>query len=255
MNENKRAPGAVPRIAAVLAAIFLAAVFSFAGQDDQDDYFGGPGGKWEIGLTFGGAFPTGAFRENLGHNGFSLDLFAGSRLGNSPFTLGVDVYYMIYGLRSRDEYIGGDIPIQVNVETSNNVLQGLLYLKCQPRNGRMRPYVEVLAGFSYLYTETSLSGTDYPYDEIVSDTNFDDTALCGGGGVGVDILLKRGRRNAAGGRGTEVRLDFKVRYLLGGRAQYLRDDSILYEGGRFTYLYRESATDLVSAQAGLVFVF
>jgi len=255
MSRNHRAPGTTLRIASILAAIFLAAVHSFAGQDYQDNYFGGPGGKWEIGLTFGGAFPTGAFRDNLGHDGFSLDLFAGSRLGNSPFTFGLDVFYMIYGLRSRDEYIGGDIPVQVNVETSNNVLQGLLYLKCQPRNGRMRPYVEVLAGFSYLYTRTSLSGTEYPYDEIVSDTNFDDTTLCEGGGIGVDILLKRGRRNTSGGRGSEIRLDFKVRYLLGGRAQYLRDDSILYEDGRFTYLYRESATNLVSAQAGLLFVF
>jgi hypothetical protein len=193
----------------------------------------------------------GAFRQNLGKDGFSFDLWSGSRLGKSPFSVGLEVYYMIYGLRTRDEYLVTGVPLKVEVETDNNVLQGLVYLRCQPRSGRVRPYVEALAGLSYLYTSTGINGLEYPYDQIASDTNFDDLTVCVGGSVGMDIHLGGGRRNAAGQRSAETRLDFKVRYLVGGRAQYLRDDSIVYDNGKFTYLYRESTTNLLSAQVGI----
>jgi hypothetical protein len=44
------------------AALLLAAVLAFGGQDD---YVPGSG-KWEFGLTVSGAFPMGAFQKNLG---------------------------------------------------------------------------------------------------------------------------------------------------------------------------------------------
>jgi hypothetical protein len=254
MNRVKRVRKTASKVLAVAAAILLAAVFSFGGGDG---YSGMPGGKWEAGLALGGAFPMGAFKNNLGHDGFSLDLWVGSRIKHSPFSVGGEVYFMIYGLRSHDEYLSSGIPLQVEVETSNNLLQGLVYLRCQPRRGRIRPYVEALAGLSYLFTRTSISGTEYPYDEIASSTNFDDLTFCWGGGVGMDIHLSGGRQTTSEVRGTETRLDLKVRYLAGGRAQYLRDDSIVYDSdrGTFTYLFRESTTNLLSVQAGISFNF
>jgi len=238
---------------AAAAAILIVAVSVFG---DQEEYVPGSG-KWEFGLTAGAAFPMGAFRNNLGTIGFNADLFIGRRLGHSPFSLGIDIYYMIYGFRSHDQNLSGDIPVQVEVDTSNNMLQGLIYLRCQPRRGRVRPYVEGLVGGSYLYTRTSISGTNFPWDEITSSTNFDDFTVCAGGGAGLDVHLSGGGRSADGTPKAEVRLDCKVRYLLGGRAQYLRSDSIVYDSERetFTYLFRESTTNLLSAQVGISFNF
>jgi hypothetical protein len=181
----------------------------------------------------------------------------GHRLGRSPITVGVDVYFMIYGDRTHDENLGGAIPLTVEVETSNNVIQGLFYIKGQPLRGRIRPYLEALVGGSYLYTDTTVRGTDYPYNDIASSTNFDDFTFCAGAGAGLDIHLGGGGRTADGTKKADVWLDLKVRYLIGGRAQYLREDSIVYDSNRgtFTYAYRESTTNLLSAQVGVSFTF
>jgi hypothetical protein len=252
MNRAKsiRRTAGITLVAA--AAVFLAAAVSAFGGQDRDESRFLP--KWELGLTLGGAFPMGAFQQNLGTAGVSVDLSMGHRLGRSPFTLGVDVYFMIYGNRTHDEDLGGTIPLTVEVETSNNVIQGLVYLKCQPLRGRIRPYLEALVGGSYLYTDTSISSTNSS-DEIASSTNFDDFTFCAGGGAGLDIHLGGGGRTAFGTRKTDVWLDLKVRYLLGGRAQYLREDSIVSDGRTFTYAYRESTTNLLSAQIGVCLTF
>jgi hypothetical protein len=242
------------RMLVTAAAVLLAAVFAFGGQERNDST---SPVRWEFGLTGGAAFPMGAFKNNLGSIGWSIDGFLGHRIGRSPLTYGFDFYFMNYGDRTHDENLSGTIPLEVQVETSNNLIQGLLYLKCQPSHGRVRPYLEALAGGSYLYTQTSISGTEYPYDEIASSTNFDDFTFCAGGGAGMTIHLGGGRRTAGGSRSTEIWLDIKARYLYGGRAQYLRPDSIVYDSdrGEFTYLYRESKTNLLSAQVGVAFTF
>ncbi len=254
MRTTGRIKKSASKVLAAAAAVLLAAVTALGGQDTNP---AGAPVRWEFGLTGGAAFPMGAFRNNLGQIGWSIDGFLGHRIGRSPFTYGFDFYFMNYGDRTHDENLSGTIPLEVRVETSNNVIQGLLYLKCQPLHGRVRPFLEALAGGSYLYTQTSISGTEYPYDEIASSTNFDDFTFCAGGGAGMDIHLGGGRRTAGGSRSTEIWLDLKVRYLCGGRAQYLREDSIVYDSDRgdFTYFYRESRTNLLSAQVGVSFTF
>lgn len=242
------------RIFVAAAAVLLAAVFAFGGQ--EQNYSTSPV-KWEFGLTGGAAFPMGAFKNNLGSIGWSLDFFGGHRIGRSALSYGLDFYIMNYGDRTHDEFLSGEIPVEVRVETENNVIQGLFYLKCQPRRGQIRPYLEALAGVAYLYTKTWLSGTEYPWNDITSYTNFSDFTVCAGGGAGFAVRLGGGPRGSGGTRTAEILLDFKVRYLYGGRAQYLRDDSIVYDSdrGAFTYLFRESTTNLLSAQAGIMFSF
>ena len=240
-------------LASFTASALLTASLAVAGQARP---FGSAMPKWKFGLTFGGGLPSGAFWDNIGHPGFSIDLSLGHRLGNSPLTLGVDCSFVIYGHTSRTDFISSTVPLEVDVDTENDIIQGLLYLKLQPVRGRVRPYVEALAGINYLFTDTTIAGTDYPYDEISSSTNFDDLALTAGFGAGLGIRLGRQRPQIVdGSKGTQVLLDVKVRYLAGGRAKYLREDSIIPENGSFTYDYRESTTNLISAQAGLSILF
>ena len=233
------------------AGLLLFAVTSvFGGQGSSS---GQSRGKWTLGLTLGGGFPQGEFMANIGHPGGGLDISMGRRVGSSPFTAGFDICWIMYGFRSHQESLSGTIPLEVEVETTNNILLGLLYVKFQPGRGRVRPYAEALAGLSYLFTDTSIydNGGSFGDDPIASDINFDDTTLTAGAGAGLEIRLGRGRLGGYGPRSTEWLLDLKVRYLFGGTARYLREDSIVQENGQYTYLYNQSRTNLISVQVGI----
>jgi hypothetical protein len=248
-RANRIIVGKLVRTLAPIAIVLFASGLALGGQEQSSN----PArGKWMAGITLGGGFPLGAFSTNIGHPGGGLDLYAGTRLGNSSFIFGFDISYILYGIESRDEYLSGTIPLQVEVETTNNILQGLLFLRFQPFGGRVRPYIEALAGLSYLFTDTSIyddEGLDY--EEIASDINFDDATLAVGAGVGMEIRLGKHRPARSSVKRTEYYLDLKVRYLSGGTAQYLREGAIIQDGDGVTYLYNESKTNLVSVQVGV----
>lgn len=251
---RRKGPARAATVAAVVAAVFLAGTLALAGQEGYREpvverY------KWMMSLAAGGAFPVGAFMNNLGHIGPSFSLSLGTRLGDSPFLATFECSAVLLGLRSHHEYLSGTIPVEVEVTTTNNLVQGLFGIKFQPGTGHSRPYLEALAGFNYFFTETVVNEDEYPWDEIASDTNFDYGTFCAGAGVGVDVLWKGGRLNPDGTKRAAYRFDFKVRYLFGGRAKYLRSDSIVYENGTPLYLYRESTTNMVSVQAGILIDF
>jgi hypothetical protein len=239
--------------AALAAAVLLTGALALAGQEGYSE----PARRerYMMSLSIGGAFPVGAFMNNLGHIGPSVSLSFAARLGDSPFMATFECSAVLLGLRSHHEYLSGTIPVEVEVTTTNNLLQGLVGIKFQPGTGHARPYLEGLAGFDYFFTETVVSNNEYPWDEIASDTNFDYGTFCAGAGAGVDVMWKGGRLNPDGTRNAAYRLDFKVRYLFGGRAKYLRDDSIVYKKGIPIYLYRESTTNMVSVQVGILVNF
>lgn len=257
MNQDRgrrRGPARAATVAAVVAAVFLAGTLALAGQEGyrepvQERY------KWTIGLALGGSFPVGSFMDNLGHIGVNCSLSAGRRLGSSPFVVTFDCCATLFSLHTHHEYLSGTIPVLVEVTRSDNLVQGLFGLKFQPGTGHARYYLEGLVGLSYFYAETVVSENEYPWNEIASQTDFDYVTFSAGGGAGVDILLCGGRRNPNGTVGADCRLDLKVRYLFGGQARYLRADSIVYVDGKPTYIYRESATNLIAAQVGIVIDF
>jgi hypothetical protein len=236
------------RALAAGAILVFTAAFAFA---DQDQYPAPARGKWRMGFTLGGGFPLGEFQTNVGHPGGGLDFSLGRRIGDSPLVVGFDFCWILYGLRTRHEFLSSSIPLQVEVQTTNNIIQGLFYLKAQPGRGRVRPYVEALAGLSYLFTDTSIYSESGDYNEIASDVNFDDTTFTAGAGVGLEIRLGKDFPSPYSRSRVEWLLDIKVRYMAGGMAKYLREDSIIYENGQYTYLYNRSRTDLISAQVGL----
>jgi hypothetical protein len=240
-------------------ALAAASLLLFAVTSIFADPGSSPGqvrGKWTMGFTLGGGFPLGEFMTNIGHPGGGLDISLGRRFGDSPVVVGLDVCWIMYGFRSHREFLSSTIPLEVEVETTNNILLGLLYVKFQPGRGRVRPYAEALGGFSYLFTDTSIYDNGGSSDDpIASDINFDDTTLTAGAGAGLEIRLGRGRSGGYGPRSTEWLLDLKVRYLFGGTAKYLREDSIVQENGQYTYLYNQSRTNLISAQVGIAVNF
>jgi hypothetical protein len=195
-------------------------------------------------MAFSMGFPQGEFKDNIDRIALGLDLTFGVDLGKSPFMVGIDLGILNYGTDKRYEYLY-DLPeLWFQVEHDYNMLQALVFLRFHPaKNGRVRPYIDALAGFNYLWSDTSLD--DDGDDEIRLAVNYDDFAFSYGLGGG--LLIKLGRKKA---RGIESFIDLRVRYIFGGKAEYLTKGSILVENEELTYIVYESRTDLLTLQIG-----
>lgn len=199
------------------------------------------------------AIPQGEFDDALGSIGGGGALTVLYAAPGSPIALGVEGAIAIYGYERRRAPLSLTIPdVRVGVTTTNNLAQGLAVLRLQVPHGGVRPYVDGVAGLTYLFTETSVSDDDYYYDDGYgfSTVNFDDLALTAGGGVGVLIELHSGYSDE--GRPMAVSLDARLRYLSGGSATYLaRGDIERTTDGDLYIAPRRSRTDLLVPHVGV----
>ncbi len=203
------------------------------------------------------AVPQGSFSDGINTLGGGVTAGYLYQIPHTPLGIGIEGSAMLYGYERRRVPFSLTIPdVDVAVATSNNLAQGLAILRLQVPDGPVRPYVDGLIGFNYLFTETSVNdvcchGDSYP---IASSTNYDDAALALGGGVGTQIRLHRGVNSR--GQRHEVLLDARVRYISGGEASYLgRGDIDRFDDGTIRLSPRESRTDMISPQLGVTFRF
>jgi hypothetical protein len=175
------------------------------------------------------ALPRGGLQRNIGPGG-GLRLSIGGWTGEDlPLLVGVDFGFFGYG-RTTEEVpfsstVGPRLPVEVT--TNNSVLQTHLSVRLQPRRGRFRPYAEALAGFKYLFTRTSIEESGLDGDsgsDIADETNFDDFALSGGAGAGLDIRVFQ--QKSAKKSVQAVSLHLGVQYLLGQEAEYLAEGDL-----------------------------
>ena len=202
----------------------------------------------QLGIHFMTVAPRGEFSENVTNNGYGISLQGLIRLGPTPFLAGGDLGFVVYGSQTRSEPLSDTIPdIRVRVRTTNGIFLPHFVLRAQPRTGLLRPYVEGLIGLKSLHTRTSLADVDD--DDIVSsDTNLSDSTLSYGFGGGLQIPLTKGRE-------ARIMLDTGVRYLRGGRAEYLRKGSIREVNGTLVYDVFSSRTDVLAVQIGVTLHF
>lgn len=202
----------------------------------------------QAGIYFTTIVPRGEFSENVTNNGYGASGQFLVRLAGSPFLAGGDFGIVVYGSDSHREPISSTIPnLQVRVNTNNNILFSHFVLRAQPRTGPVRPYVDGLIGLKHLFTRTSIS--DLSDDEtIASNTDLSDTALSYGFGGGLQIPLTKGPES-------RILLDTNVRYLRGGRAEYLKKGSIRDEGGLAVFDVLSSRTDVLAVQIGVIIRF
>ena len=241
-EDGGRGPGAGIVLPAFL--LFFSAVLSF-GQD--------LGHRDMIGLTLGGLFPVGAFNNRVSQEGFALGIYYGVKLRKAPIFVGFELSGGLYGYTHRHEYLDGIPEVRLDVETLNNIVQGHFLLRAEARRGVVRPFVEGLAGFSYFYTDTTISEHEFPWDEVASDINSGDLTVAAGAGGGLAIHLGWSRVRYPDRPRRETLIDIKVRYMAGGRAKYLKQGSIVVVGDELTYSYDESATSFITVQVGLSF--
>jgi hypothetical protein len=174
--------------------------------------------------------------------------------------LGLDLGFLVYG-RSVDTVPFSSTVgprVQVEVVTTNNIVQPHLVLRLQPADGRVRPYIDGLFGFKYLFTETRVRDDDQFDDtDIASTTNFRDVAVSGGVGAGLDIRVYRGRPK------DDVRtvsVHLGTQYLAGGQAEYLAEGALEDTNGNGQLddeelSIRRSTTTLLQPQLGVTVQF
>ncbi len=204
-------------------------------------------------VNFMMGIPVSEFADNVDNLGFGINLNGGIGLAPAPVMIGLDLGYLIYGYERRSEPFSTTIPdVTVDVETTNSIALGHIFLRFQPQTGAFQPYAEVLFGFKYLFTRTSVDNraTD---EEIAASINFDDFASSYGAGGGVEISVFQGENDNS--RPYSILVNLGVRYLLGSSAEYLRRGSTSREDGALTFDVNKSRTDLIIPQIGATFLF
>lgn len=204
------------------------------------------------GLMLG--FPQGEFKDNINRLGFGVSgqvlFFNPSE--ETPFGFGLDIGYLNYGSESRQEPFSETIPdVIVDVNRTNNLVNFHLLFHVSPPSGTVRPYLELLFGGAYLFTETSINSRGS--DEVASNTNFDDFAWNYGAGGG--LLINLYSPDDSEDNFEALYLDLKVRYLFGTEAEYLKEGSVTIHNGDVYYDVSKSKTDLLLAQLGVMAYF
>jgi hypothetical protein len=209
------------------------------------------------GLSFMLGFPQGEFSDNVDNTGYGLSGELAYKPRMWPFSIGGSLAYMIYGQEKRTEPFSYTIPdVFVDVITTNSILSGHILLRAEVPRGPIRPYVDGLLGFNYLFTETKIEG--YSDEPIAKTTNLDDAVFSYGGGGGILIKIfgdETALRKARLGRSPLVFIDLRLRYLLGGEAEYLKEGSIGRVGTTVVYDVIQSKTDLLTFHIGVTAEF
>ena len=205
-------------------------------------------------LTLG--FPQNEFADNVDNVGFG---FTGQFLFSfpqSPLSVGASVNFLIYGSETREEPFSTTIPgVFVDVTTTNNIILAHLLLRLQPPRGMIRPYLDGLFGFNYLWTSTRIEDQG-DFEEIASSTNFDDITFGWGGGTGFSIRVFQREESSAYYDGPDaVYIDVGMRYLRGGEAEYLQEGSIEQSNGDVIYDVDKSITDIMTFHLGATIAF
>jgi hypothetical protein len=211
-----------------------------------------------LGINLMLGLPQGEFKQNIDRAGVGIaGQFLYTPNNSMPMSFGINFGYLNYGDENRDERFSPNIPdVMVNVDRKNNLVNLHLMAQFGPSKGLIRPYLEGLLGGSYIFTITEISD-DYGYsDKIASSKNFDDFAWSYGGGGGVAIYLTRFEDKEKTELGLfDLFLDFKIRYLYGTKARYLKEGSVTIRNGYAYYDVYESTTDVLSVQMGVIICF
>ena len=206
-----------------------------------------------LNLTLG--FPSGEFKENVKRTGLGGNIEGLLWMPSTiPVGIGLNLGFYNYGSESRREPFSLTIPdVTVDVERSNNIVNFHLLFRMTTNNTKVKPYLDLLFGGAYIFTETKIYSKSSS-EEVASSTNFDDWAWSYGIGGGIMYkLLNLPRQDSDGFN--QLYLDFKVRYIWGSEAEYLKQGSVTVSGGKVYYNTIRSKTDLLTTHLGVIMYF
>jgi hypothetical protein len=201
-------------------------------------------------------FPQNEFRNNVDQIGYSGIGHFAYNFRNSPFLVGISLGILVYGSETRAEPFNSTVPdVMVDVTTTNNIFLCHFLFRIQPSKGKLRPYLDGLIGFNYLFTDTRVHSQKFAEgDPIASSNIYNDITFSYGAGGGLMVQVFSKKRNKRKGS-FAMYVDMAVRYLKGGRAGYLKEGSIRLENDQVLYDVSRSTTDLVTGYIGVSFSF
>ncbi len=201
-------------------------------------------------LQFQVGVPQGQFRDQLEEIGVGINGMIGYMLPNSPLVLGLDMGFMVFGQDKRTEPLSSTIPdLRVEVENSYNLFHAHFLARITGRDEIFRPFADFLVGFNYFFTQTTVRSRG-GFDDVFTDTNFDDFAFSYGLGAGMKYRVYKDENS-----GSRIFINLQGRYLLGNDAEYLRPGSVIIENGDVSFDVRKSATNLMYFQLGVAIAF
>jgi hypothetical protein len=196
--------------------------------------------------------PQGEFRKNVDRLGYGLQiqgtLWSPSK--ERPFTIGLNLGFMVYGEVSESRPLSETIPdVYVDVDRTNSIANLHFLMLVSPFTGTVRPYLEGLVGGSYLSTTTDVK-SEYTQDSFAESTNYDDFNWSYGWGGGIIFQVAKDLGDVK-----NLYVDLKARYLYGTEAEYLTENDVVIENGRAYYYPRLSKTDLLTFHIGVIAYF
>lgn len=206
-----------------------------------------------LGINFALGFPQGEFKDNVSRTGLGIggELLLPTVPG-SPVNWGFNLIFMNYGDETRRAPWSYTIPdLTVDVNRQNNFVAGHAVIRIAPPSPLFKPYLDLMAGGKYIWTQTSVKSRSASNNlDVASDENFSDWAFSYGGGAGIMFSVYNEM-------GTNVMIDIKARYLFGSTAQYLAEGDVVVNttNGTVKYNTRRSKTDMLFAQIGVNLTF
>ena len=204
-----------------------------------------------VGLLFGA--PRGDFEEI--YDGVPVG-FGGQllfNLGQSPLELGLDGSWQSMGNNSDDIRIlagqdseGNNVYERGEIDVNNNIYTYHAVGRFKPFSGRFQIYGDILGGFKTYSTKTKIESEESSAQaEAETNKEFRDFAVSYGWAAGMKFRLTR-----------SFAVEARFSNLKGGKTEYVDPDSVEIgpEGG-LTYDTNESATDIMTFQAGISFEF
>jgi hypothetical protein len=205
--------------------------------------------RWQGGVGFLGATAVGEF-ETFVPGGIPGILGHANRSLGRIFSLGADVAWNQYGSETRSLLIGPLVPevpgASLRVHTYNAMVGLHARLRAQLPHGRFRPYADGLFGFTNIFTTSEVKGEEDCEECVIeSESQSSDFVRSYGGGAGITVNFTSRER--------APRLDVSMRYLRGGRADYLTEGSVRAQGDRVIREFSRSRTDRFGVYIGVVF--
>ncbi len=206
--------------------------------------------------TVGGSFmigsPQGQFRDNVDRLGYGLQVHGTlwSPSKERPFTIGLNLSYMVYGETSERRPWPGFPEVTLEVSRTNSIANLHFLMQVSPFTGTVRPYIEGLAGGAYIFTTSDVK-SENSSEDIAQSTNYDDFNWSYGAGGGILFRVAKDLGDVK-----NLYLDLKARYIYGTEAQYLTESDIeVVSLTQVRYRPRQSKTDLLTFHIGVIAYF
>ena len=149
-----------------------------------------------------------------------------------PFLFGGGIAYLSAGSKNIKKTLTADITLgntlidQLNIPLEfsirNQIINGHALVRVQGRHTTVKPYLDLIGGFNYFWTSTTLydrSTQNYfqtdDNDRIFHKTQISDIAWSGGAGVGLMVRVS-----------SAVLINLSANYLVGGKLDYYDKNQI-----------------------------